>query len=95
MDIEMMFEIFYSSYPKKKDKSKAFRAFKKLNPDEKLLNTILSALEMQKKDINCVKQNRQFMPYPSTYLNNRRWEDEADGEACGHDTQNKAFGSYL
>lgn len=95
MDIEEMFEIFYKAYPKKKDKVKAFKAFKKLDPSEELLNTILKALERQKNDVNWVKQKRQFMPYPSTYLNNRRWEDESDAEACGHDAENKAFGTYL
>lgn len=95
MDINEMFNMFWEAYPKKKDKAKAFRAFKKLNPDEKLLNTILTALEKQKNDVNWVKQKRQFMPYPSTYLNNRRWEDESDAEACRHDAENKAFGTYL
>ena len=95
MDINEMFDVFWKAYPKKKDKTKAFRAFKKLNPDEKLLNTILSVLERQKNDANWVKQKRQFMPYPSTYINNRRWEDESDAEACTNDTENKAFGTYL
>ncbi len=95
MDINEMFDVFWEAYPKRKDKAKAYRAFKKLNPDEKLLNTILTALEKQKNDVNWVKQKRQFMPYPSTYLNNRRWEDESDAEYCGHDAENKAFGTYL
>lgn len=95
MTTEEMFDIFWKAYPKKKDKAKAFRAFKKLKPDETLLNTILKALERQKNDPNWIKDKRQFMPYPSTYLNNHRWEDETDEEACGHDATNKAFGTYL
>lgn len=95
MDINEMFDKFYSAYPKKKDKAKALRAFKKLNPDEELLNTILRALERQKNDADWVKQKRQFMPYPSTYLNNRRWEDESDAENSGYDAQDKSFGAYL
>ena len=71
-----MFDAFWKAYPRKFDKIKARKAFKKLNPSEKLFNTILSTLEKQKNNYNWKKENRQYMPYPATYLNNRRWEDE-------------------
>lgn len=95
MSTEQMFEIFWTAYPKKKDKTKARKVFKKLNPDEALFKTILNALETQVKDKNWCKEGRQYMPYPSTYLNNRRWEDESDAEPCGADAENEAFGAYI
>ena len=49
MDIDEMFDAFWKAYPRKLDKIKARKAFKKLNLSEKLFNTILSTLEKQKK----------------------------------------------
>ena len=40
MDIDEMFDAFWKAYPRKLDKIKARKAFKKLNPSEKLFNTI-------------------------------------------------------
>lgn len=73
---EEMFTIFYKAYPKKKDKAKAFAAFKKLKPTPELLETILKSLEWQKQTMDWQKQGGQFIPYPASYLNGRRWEDE-------------------
>jgi hypothetical protein len=73
---EEMFTIFYNAYPKKKDKTKAFNAFKKLKPTQELLDSILKALEWQKQTTDWQKQGGQFIPYPASYLNGRRWEDE-------------------
>lgn len=73
---EEMFTIFYNAYPKKKDKTKAFNAFKKLKPTQELLDIILKALEWQKQTTDWQKQGGQFIPYPASYLNGRRWEDE-------------------
>lgn len=70
------FEKFWSSYPKKTAKVQAFKAFVKLDPDEELLNTMLSFLERQKKSAQWTKDDGQYIPYPATWLNGRRWEDE-------------------
>ena len=98
-----MFDTFWKAYPKKKDKAKALRAFSKLKPDEELLNRILRALEEQSKDKNWVKENRQYMPYGATYLNDRRWEEyyeehgEADTSALKVSSEDKGtgFGDYI
>ncbi len=96
MTLEEMFDVFYKAYPKKKGKAEALKAFLKLKPDEELLNTILRVLEKQKNHEDWVKDKRKYMPYPATYLNKKRWEDEIEGEqACRDDAENKAFGTYL
>ena len=51
-------------------------------------------MKKQKNNYNWKKENRQYMPYPATYLNNRRWEDE-DGTDNESNTSNQAFGTYL
>ncbi len=70
------FSIFWSAYPKKQAKGKAESAFKKLNPDETLMATIMSAIEKAKKSESWLKDNGKFIPHPATWLNGQRWEDE-------------------
>lgn len=70
------FDKFWSAYPKKTAKQSALKAFLKLNPDEELLNKMLSSLEQQKKSVQWTKDNGQYIPYPATWLNGKRWEDE-------------------
>jgi hypothetical protein len=74
--IEILFDKFYQNYPKKIGKPKALQAFKKINPDDQLLNEMLQKLEIQKNSSQWLKDGGEFIPHPSTWLNNRRWEDE-------------------
>lgn len=67
------FEVFWSSYPKKKGKGKAEQSWNKLKPD---LQTVLTAIEKEKQTKQWQKDNGQFIPFPATWLNQRRWEDE-------------------
>lgn len=69
------FNKFWKIYPKKVAKQDAVKAWKKLKPDEKLLAEILTALEKQKQSPQWRKDGGQFIPYPATWLNGRRWED--------------------
>ncbi len=71
-----LFELFWKAYPKKNAKASAEKAFKRLNVNEKLLSRMLSALEIQKKSKQW--QDIQFIPYPATWLNQKRWEDESE-----------------
>lgn len=70
------FEMFWINYPKKLGKAGALKAWKKLNPAEPLLKAIFEALEQQKGCEQWTKENGQFVPYPASWLNGRRWEDE-------------------
>ncbi len=76
--LDVKFASFWSAYPKKKQKSVAYRSFTKINPDDGLMATILSAIETQKRSSQWTKDNGQYIPYPSTWLNQRRWEDEEE-----------------
>jgi len=70
------FESFWEAYPKKKDKQRAARAFKRLKATEPMLAMMLSALEIQKRSPDWRKDGGQYVPLPSTWLNGHRWEDE-------------------
>ena len=74
------FDRFWATYPKKTAKQNALKAWQKLNPDDKLTEEILLALEQQKKSVQWQKDNGQFIPYPATWLNGKRWEDIIDPE---------------
>jgi phage replication O-like protein O len=73
------FEMFWKVYPKKLAKGAAEKSFNKLNPDEQLMKTITSAIERAKKSDQWTEENGKFIPYPVTWLNQRRWEDEYEG----------------
>ena len=75
-DKEQDFFRFWSLYPKKKAKEKAFQAFKKLDIKNGLLEKILKAIEKQKHSDQWKKDNGQFIPFPATWLNGKRWEDQ-------------------
>lgn len=69
---------FWAYYPalRRKDKQKAIRAWDKLKPDDALISTIAQALKRLKASDDW-KQG-VGIPYPATFLNNRRWEDAAE-----------------
>ena len=71
-----LFDIFWKSYPRKVNKTYACKVFKRINPSKQLLEKILSAIEEQKNTVDWKKENGQFIPHPSTWLNGERWRDE-------------------
>ena len=75
-DCSDLFNQFWDAYPKHIAKQSAVKAFEKLKPDEKLLEAMLKAIEMQKESKQWEKDGGAFIPYPATWLNQRRWEDE-------------------
>ncbi len=69
--IKRLFAEFYSAYPRKVSKEPARKAFAKLNPDDDLFAEIMTALESHEKTWS----DPQFIPHPSSWINQRRWED--------------------
>jgi len=74
-----MFDQFWEAYPKKEGKGQALKAWDKIKNYEEILPKILYALSWQTKLKNWNKDNGQFIPMPSSYLNNLRWEDKPSG----------------
>ena len=75
-DCSDLFNQFWTAYPKHIAKQSAVKSFEKLKPDEKLLEAMLKAIAMQKESKQWEKDGGAFIPYPATWLNQRRWEDE-------------------
>lgn len=72
---EARFERFWQVYPNKQGKVAARAAWMKLDPDEALFAEILSALAKQVKWPQWVDDGGRFIPYPATWINQRRWTD--------------------
>lgn len=86
-DMEL-FEQFWNAYPKNRRKKKeaARKAWRKLNPDLVLCRIMAAALERDKQSRDWLKENGAYIPYPSSWLNGRRWEDEPDEALGGEET---------
>ena len=70
------FETFYSAYPKKVKKADVEKWFIKHKPSDEEFKKIMQGLENYQtiwKD-----KDKQFIPYPTTWLNGRQWEDEIE-----------------
>lgn len=67
------FEQFWSAYPKKIAKADAERAWDKIRPD---LQSVLTSLSWQTKSDDWTKDGGKYIPYPASYLNAKRYEDE-------------------
>lgn len=82
------FDSFWTAYPKKVGKGAAEKAWRALGPDNELLQQILHALEWQRQQDQWTKDGGQFIPYPSTWLNQKRWMDERPAGGSGRSSLN-------
>jgi len=77
-DRDDFFESWWTAYPKKRAKAAAAKAFRRLKLTPELADKIMAALEQQKKSADWLTFGGRFIPYPATWLNNCRWEDEME-----------------
>ena len=74
--LKLLFDEFWAAYPRKDDKKRAWLKFKAIKNLEKIFPDIMADVENKKKSEQWNKNGGQFIPMPSTYLNNERWNDE-------------------
>ena len=79
-EVETMFLQFWSIYPKKVDKKGSYRAFKNIPKLKEQFPGIIKALEIQKESDQWTKNHGQYIPNPTTYIHQERWNtvNEAD-----------------
>lgn len=70
------FSEFWAAYPRKQAKVDAVKAWKKLSPSPDLVTRIIASVQHACDSPAWRKDGGQFIPYPATYINGRRWEDE-------------------
>lgn len=71
----MGFLMFWKAYPRRIGKGAAYKAWNKVNKEaEKIMEGVRLFSEL------CIKKRTEekYIPHPSTWLNERRWEDEYD-----------------
>ena len=76
------FEGFWAYYPRGENRMGAVRAWDKLKPDDALIETIGRALQTLKASE--AWREGYGIPYASTFLNQRRWEDAAAKRPPAH-----------
>jgi hypothetical protein len=77
--LEERFERFWKAYPNKTGKGAARKSWQRIRPSEDLLKQMLDALAAQKLSAKWQTEGGRFIPHPSTWLNQERWEDEVGG----------------
>ena len=73
-----LFDQFWAAYPRKQAKEKAWKAWKKLDPDAALCRRMAEALERHRRSQQWQRDGGAYIPYPASWLNGHRWEDETD-----------------
>ena len=82
--ITSLFNKFWERYPKKIAKEYAFKCFTKIVNIENIFNDILASVENHRRWRGW--SDARYIPHPSTFLNQRRWEDELpDDELSSED----------
>jgi len=70
------FDSFWTFYPRKAGKEAARKAWAKLRPDEHIMQLILDNVRERVEKGEWRKDNQSYILHASTYLNQKRWEDE-------------------
>lgn len=97
-EVETMFLQFWSIYPKKVDKKGSYRAFKNIPKLKEQFPGIIKALEIQKESDQWTKNHGQYIPNPTTYIHQERWNtvNEADEvQSKINETVKENFSKFL
>ena len=92
---EQKFEKFWEAYPKKIAKKAVLQKWKNLKVDDVLFESIMKGLEAWKQSQQWMKDGGQYIPNPTTFLNQERWNDEITegvgkvGKSTAEDFENK------
>lgn len=70
---DIAFDKFWAEYPRKVGKVDARKAFAKV---EVPVDDLIAAVKKQKESSQWTSDGGQYIPNPSTWLNQGRWEDE-------------------
>ena len=87
------FARFWETYPRRKSKALAEKAWRKISPDPGLADQIIAAVIRAKLQPNWQTDGMQFVPYPASWLNARGWEDDP-APIASIDPIHQQFGVY-
>lgn len=93
-EIQTMFDEFWSIYPKKVDKKGSLRAFKNIPKLKEVFPVIIQALEIQKQSIQWTKDHGQYIPNPTTYIHQERWNTVTEADQVQAKINETAYENY-
>lgn len=74
---EKRFEEFWKLYPRKEGKGAARKKWDQISPNAELFNKIITAVQDNiDNNAQWKKDNGQYIPHPTTWLNQGRWDDD-------------------
>jgi len=71
------FTAFWDAYPRKVGKGDAFEQWNKIK-GRPSVEELIQAVKKQQRSEDWTKERGKYIPHPSTWLHQRRWEDEVD-----------------
>lgn len=75
----ILFTDFWDAYPRKVGRVQAERTWQRMKDRER--EAAMMGLELWKQTVQWETEHGKFIPYGSTFLNQRRYLDELSGEA--------------
>ena len=87
-DLIEAFEVFWKLYPNKKSKKDARKAWVRLKPSAELHQTLMTALGNHRLSRDWTKDDGQYVPMASTWLNGERWTDVLKPTSAGQSAYN-------
>lgn len=78
-DVEREFEDWYSRYPRKRGKGQALKAYKAARKKVEAAD-LIKALQEQSSALTA--KGPEYTPYPATWLNGERWEDDVESSSA-------------
>lgn len=73
---EKRFDEFWAIYPKKTGKQAAFKSWQRVKPTAEFHSRIIAAVTAATKTEQWQRENGRYIPNPTTWLNQGRWDDE-------------------
>lgn len=91
---ERRFAEFWAAYPKKVGKQAARNSWKRVKPDAKLHERIMLAVANAKVSEQWNREGGRFVPNPSTWLNQGRWDDELTPSGTNQERKWQTHGEH-
>lgn len=70
------FDLFWAAYPKKRKKIDAQQAWLQMEKLRPPIEAILAAIETQKRSLQWLKDQGEYIPLPATWLRAGEWDNE-------------------
>ena len=88
------FLLFWESYPKKKKKVDAFKAWNQMKADRPPVNVIVKKIQQLTQTPDWKKDSGQFIPHPASWLRAGGWDDEVE-VVPGEETKPTTFTAQI